>query len=503
MSREAHSQEDYRNHNAAQPDTAAISSLSSSEGGVRPAGSTSVVPSEGRGEEAVDFRAPFPSPLSSPRSGGERESAAEPKCVHRIELSHRRAVPLFLRWRSANRILLALSLGAGLGWMASMGCTVARKKGPDFALMAEAWNLMDKEYVDRAALKPSELTYGAISGMVEALGDTEHSTFLTPEMVRNLKNSERGEFKGIGVEIQEKEGRPVVVAPFDGSPAQKAGVRAGDIIVKVFDEDITDWPLDKVVEKITGPTGTPVNLTIRDPHSGHTRRLTLVRADIKVREVTWQLLPGTTAAHLRLAGFDAGAARDLKKALAELRQKGAKGIILDLRNNPGGFLDEAVSVASQFLPSGNVLLVKDSKGRVKPLEAEKGAVCPDLPLVVLINSGSASAAEIVAGALRDNHRATLVGEKTFGTGTVLGQFRLSDGSALLLAIEEWLTPNGESFWHKGLQPQEIVPLPDEADPLLPSNERDMTAAQLQASQDKQLLRAVDLLRSPSESVRRQ
>jgi carboxyl-terminal processing protease len=398
-------------------------------------------------------------------------------------------------WRSlrGNRLLLALASGAALGWLAALGCATHRK-GPDFALMAEAWSLMNKEYVDRAALKPADLTYGAIGGMIDALGDTEHSTFLTPEMVKNLKNTERGEFKGIGVEIQEKDGNLVVVAPFDDSPAQKAGVRAGDVIVKVFDDDIADWPLGKVVEKITGPVGTPVSLTVRDPRSGHTRRLTLVRADIKVHEVTWQRLPGTTAAHLRLAGFDSGATRDLRKALAELRQEGSKGIILDLRNNPGGFLDEAVSVASQFLTNGNVLEVKDAKGRVKPVEVEKGAICPDLPLVVLVNSGSASAAEIVAGALRDNHRATLVGEKTFGTGTVLGQFRLSDGSALLLAVEEWLTPNGQSFWHKGIVPQVAVPLPDEADPLLPVNERDLTAAQFQAVSDKQLLRALALLK---------
>lgn len=397
------------------------------------------------------------------------------------------------RSRRGGRFLLALAGGAALGWLASMGCAT-HKKGPDYALMAEAWKLMNREYVDRAALKPEELTYGAIAGMVDALGDTEHSTFLTPEMVKNLKSTERGEFKGIGVEIQEKDGNLVVVAPFDDSPAQKAGVRAGDVIVKVFDQDIADWPLGKVVEKITGPVGTPVSLTVRDPRSGHTRRLTLVRADIKVREVTWQRLPGTTAAHLRLAGFDAGATKDLRKALAELRQDGAKGIILDLRNNPGGFLDEAITVASQFLSSGNVLLIKDARGRVKPIEVEKGALCPDLPVVVLVNSGSASAAEIVAGALRDNHRAVLVGEKTFGTGTVLSQFRLSDGSALLLAVEEWLTPDGQSFWHKGIVPQEAVPLPDEADPLLPVNERDLTAAQLKASPDKQLLRALALLK---------
>jgi carboxyl-terminal processing protease len=155
-------------------------------------------------------------------------------------------------------------------------------------------------------------------------------------------------------------------------------------------------------------------------------------------------------------------------------------------------LDEAVGVASQFLKEGNVLLAKDGNGKISPVPVEKGGIATSLPLVVLINQGSASAAEIVAGALRDAHRASLVGETTFGTGTVLGEFRLSDGSALLLAIEEWLTPDGSSFWHKGLSPQYKVVLPPESAPLLPVNERELTAEQLQASADVQLLKALEL-----------
>jgi carboxyl-terminal processing protease len=382
---------------------------------------------------------------------------------------------------------------AVLSWLGA-GCRAPRTE-PDYKLLSEAWNIVNKEYVDRSAVKPEELTYGAISGMVDALGDTDHSAFLTPQMAKDFKNSERGELKGIGVEIQDKNGRLVVVAPFDGSPAQKAGIRAGDIIVKVSDEDIADWPLSKVVERITGRVGTPVTLTVRDPRNGRSRRLTIVRAAIRVHEVNWLRLPGTDTAHLRVAGFDADAGADVRHALSEIERQGLKSIILDLRNNPGGFLDEAVKVASQFLKSGNVLLVKDAKNRVTEVPVEKGGACLSLPVVVLVNEGTASAAEIVAGALRDGHRATLVGEKTFGTGTVLGQFRLPGGAVLLLAIEEWLTPSGESFWHKGLTPQERVELPDNVDPLLPATEGALTPRELSESQDTQLLRALELLRA--------
>ena len=399
------------------------------------------------------------------------------------------------------RVAAALISGLSLGWLGAMGCSSTTKNQPDFRLMAQAWNTIQHHYVDPAGVQPTELTYGAISGMVDSLGDTGHSTFLTPDMVKELKTTERGEFKGVGIEIQMKNGRAVVVAPLDDSPAQKAGLQPGDLILKVAGEDITDWPISRVVEHISGRAGTKVSLTLQDAHSNRTREVTLVRASIKLHEVTWQRLPGTTSAHLRLASFDAGVTRDLKNALVEIQKAKLEGIILDLRNNPGGLLDEAVGVASQFLNGGNVLLAKDAKGVVESVPADKGGVATNTPLVVLVNEGSASAAEIVAGALQDAHRAPLIGETTFGTGTVLQRFRLSDGSALLLAVEEWLTPNGRSFWHKCLTPQVVVTLPPEVNLVSPSAERGMTAAELQASADAQLLAALRLLDRQTEVSR--
>jgi carboxyl-terminal processing protease len=369
---------------------------------------------------------------------------------------------------------------------------------PDFRLMTEAWNMIHRVYVDRAAVKTRPLTYGAIGGMVDALGDTGHSRFLTPEMVRMVKHLSQGQFKGIGVEVRMRAGHIVVVAPLDGSPAQRAGLHPGDIILKVDGQDITGVSLDRVVGRISGPVGTSVTLTILNPTIGRTRDVSLVRASIAIHNVTWQRLPGAAVAHLRIAGFSQGVAKDLRKALTDIEEEALSGVVLDLRNNPGGLLDEAVSSASQFLRGGNVLLVKDAQGRVAPIPVQSGFGATDLPTVVLVNGGTASAAEIVAGALKDGHRASLVGKTTFGTGTVLREFPLSDGSALLLAVDEWLTPDGHTIWHKGITPNFGVPLPPGIIPLFPEGERDMNSAQLQASGDEQLLRALALLPRRSE-----
>jgi carboxyl-terminal processing protease len=387
-----------------------------------------------------------------------------------------------------------VSGGIAIGWMCAIGC--ASKASLNVPLMGQAAAVIQRNYVDRSSIQRSSLTYGAISGMVDALGDSGHSTFLSPDMVTELRNEERGEFKGIGVEVGMKDGRVTVIAPLDQSPAQRAGLRAGDAIVKVNGQDVSSWPLSKVVDQITGPAGTKVQLTLLEPASGHTRDVTITRASIKIREITWAQIPGTKLAHLRIASFNGNVSKDLRAALKEIRAAGIQGIVLDMRNNPGGILDEAVYSASEFLSGGNVLLIRDSKGKITPQPAKKGGIATDIPLVVLVNHGSASAAEIVAGALRDTRGAELVGDTTFGTGTVLEQFNLTDGSALLLAIQEWLTPKGQSFWHKGITPQIQVSLPEDVSPSLPENERSMTLAQFQSSTDRQLLRAVEVLNKP-------
>jgi carboxyl-terminal processing protease len=371
--------------------------------------------------------------------------------------------------------------------------TGATETAPNWRLLAEVWHTIQRFYVERSAVQPHRLTYGAINGMVDALGDTGHSSFLTPEMVDLMRSVTEGQFEGIGAEIQMKDKRVVIVAPLDNSPAQRAGLRPGDIILQVNQESVTRLPLEQVVQRIRGPRGTTVTLTLLDPNTEQTRDVTLIRARVAVHNVTWQQLPGTTVVHVRVAGFSQGVTNDLRQALTALEQQGLTHIVLDLRNNPGGLLNEAVATASQFLSSGTVLLVRDAHGTTTPVPVQKQGVAPGLPLVVLINQGTASAAEIVAGALQDAHRAVLVGETTFGTGTVLKPFPLSDGSALMLAIEEWLTPNGRVIWHQGIAPDVVVSLKPPAALLLPDTERSLTATQLQASDDAQLLHAVHLV----------
>lgn len=371
---------------------------------------------------------------------------------------------------------------------------------PDFRLIAEAWNLIHREYVDRSAVKSRPLTYGAISGMVDALGDTGHSTFLSPEMVADSKEEMAGHFAGIGAEVRMKDKHLVIVTPLDGSPAKKAGLQPGDQILKVNGKDVAGLSLEKAVNLIKGPAGTRVRLTVRSPKADKSRNVVIVRATIAVPPVTWDMMPGTHIAHVRLAVFSDGATQALRKALGQAKRAGALGVVLDLRNNPGGLLDEAVGVASLFLSDGNVLLEKNSKGKVHPVPVRADERHFKMPLVVLVNKGTASASEIVAGALQDAHRAKLVGETTFGTGTVLREFPLTDGSALMLAVQEWLTPDHHVIWHKGIVPNLKSPLQAGVIPLLPTKEAKMDAAQFKASKDTQLKKALRLLETADSVV---
>ena len=402
----------------------------------------------------------------------------------------------YLRIHSLVLLFSGLVGGAVLGChllIAFAPATVPPDAESNFRLMAEAWNTIRRVYVDRGSVKPTLMTYGAISGMVDALGDTGHSRFLTPEMVKQERNFTKGEFEGIGAEVQTKNGQLVIVEPIDGSPAQQARLKPGDIILKVDGKEVSGLSLEQAVELILGPAGTAAKLTILDPRTGHTREVTIIRARVTLQTVTWKQLPGTTVAHLRIVTFSKGVAKKLRKILFTIQKEKMTALILDLRNNPGGLYNEAVSTASQFLRSGNVLLEKNALDKIRPVPVQSGGAATTLPMAVLINGGTSSGAEIVAGAFQDAHRAKLVGEKTFGTGTVLETFSLSDGSALMLAVEEWLTPDGHVIWHHGITPDVVVPLPPEVTPLLPVTERKLTAEKLRESGDVQLLRALDLL----------
>jgi len=251
------------------------------------------------------------------------------------------------------------------------------------------------------------------------------------------------------------------------------------------------------VQMILGPAGTTVTITFFRPETSEELTLAIERARIELQNVTWAMLPGTTVALVRIAGFSERVGADLKASIDAAEAQGATGLILDLRNNPGGLLSEAINVASQFLPPDTVVVLRqDAKGDVKEEPVSAGADRTDLPLIVLVNQGSASASEIVSGALQDYKRATLVGETTFGTGTVLNEFPLSDGSAILLATEQWLTPKGRVIWREGIVPDEVVDLNGPVQLLVPETAGDLTPEDMAASPDTQVLRALQLLGAP-------
>ncbi|MCA9921302.1 MAG: S41 family peptidase [Anaerolineales bacterium] len=366
----------------------------------------------------------------------------------------------------------------------------------DFTLIDEAWQTIRTNYVDKTAVTDETFTYGAIDGMVNALGDTGHSRFLSPEMVKAQHEYNTGTFEGIGAYVESRDAATVIVSPIDNSPAQAEGLLPGDVIVAIDGEDVTTLPLNEVVQRVLGPAGSEVTLTIFTPATGEMRDVTLARAKIELENVTWAQLPGTTIAHIRISAFSERVSQDLHQALTDIQAAGLTGVVLDLRNNPGGLLTEAIGVAGQFLPEGTtVLLRQDAQENMKTETAVSEGAGLDIPLVVLINQGSASASEIVAGALQDNGRAQLVGDTTFGTGTVLNEFDLSDGSALLLATEQWLTPSGRVIWHEGIVPDTAVSLPIGTALLRPESERQLTVADLQSSEDAQLLQALHNLQA--------
>jgi carboxyl-terminal processing protease len=396
-------------------------------------------------------------------------------------------------------LAVALLVGAGFGAGVALDRSAALPGSvypeptsvvPTFNVFWEAWDLAQQHYVDRKALDPTQMTYGAIEGMLDSLGDVGHTRFLSPETLKAEQEALSGHLEGIGAEIAIRNGQPIIVAPLPGSPAQKAGIRAGDTILKVDGKDVTTLTVDQIVNLVRGPAGTSVTLTV--VHKGDTNPtdITVQRANITVPNVTWAMLPGTAVAHVLVAQFAENCTNDLISAMNDARSKGANAYVLDLRGNPGGLRDEAIGVASQFLGSGNVLIEQDAQGNRTTFPVKPGGVAVNVPLVVLIDEGTASSAEIVAGAIQDQKRAPLVGATTFGTGTVLTLFNLSDGSAIFLGTAEWFTPNGRQIWHHGIPPDIPVALPNGVAPLTPLEEGSMTAQQLQASQDTQLLRAL-------------
>lgn len=402
-------------------------------------------------------------------------------------------------WTVGVLLGATLMLGLGGGFLGATllnrpaaACPESAEVCQEFAVFWEAWDLARDRYVEAESADTDEMTAGAVNGMLDTLGDSGHTRFLTAEEAREWDAQLRGSFEGIGAYIDVRDGQTMIVAPIEGSPAERAGLRAGDLILAVDGVSTRGWTVSDLQREVKGPQGTEVTLTIQHPDADAPVDVTITRSEVVVPSVSWRMLPDSIAM-VKLASFDEDAGRELKAALREAQDQGARAIVLDLRNNPGGLLDQAVEVASQFLPEGTtVLLEEDRDGEREATHARRGGAALNLPLVVLINEGSASSAEIVSGALQAAGRADLVGETTFGTGTVLTPYRLSDGSRLLLGTQQWLTPDGRQIRGQGIDPDEPVALPDEVAPLTPAEAAGMDAGALRESDDAQLARALEL-----------
>lgn len=406
----------------------------------------------------------------------------------------------FARYIVITVLLIALTIGSffagalvGAPLMAQAQSSLFQPK--EFDVFWQAWNLVQENFVDREALDTTEMTYGAIEGMLNSLGDEGHTAFLTPEQLQQKNSDISGKYSGIGARIGLKDTLPMIVAPFDGSPADQAGVKAGDIIMKVDDLDTSGLALDEVINHIRGEEGTDVTLTLLrvDDDEAVTLEITVTRGEIEIPAAAWSMVPGTEVALVRLSQFSANATESIQEAVNEAEAAGADAMILDVRNNPGGLLEQAINVSSQFLESGNVLQEEDAHGNRREFKVRSGGVAADIPLVVLINEGSASSAEILAGAIQDHERGKLIGETTFGTGTVLQPYTLKDGSAIMLGTKQWLTADGRLIRKQGIEPDILLDLPIEADLLSPDEVEEMTLEELLQSEDEQLIKALEEL----------
>ncbi|KKQ33088.1 MAG: Carboxyl-terminal protease [Candidatus Levybacteria bacterium GW2011_GWA2_37_36] len=356
----------------------------------------------------------------------------------------------------------------------------------DFSTFWNVWQKLETNYYDKTKLDPVKMLNGAIEGMAQSLGDP-YTIYLPPVANTNFKDGLAGQFSGIGAELGTKDKQIIVIAPLVGSPAEKAGIKAGDAILKVNGEATTDWTLPATVDKIRGPKGTSVTLTILHKDSEKPLDIKIVRDVITVKSVVgWvkdiKNIDGIKVskdqkgkiAYVRLSQFGDSTINDWATTINKIflqtqSEKDMKGLIVDLRNNPGGYLADAVFISSEFLKQGTpVVLQENSQGTRVTLSVTRKGLMYELPIIVLINKGSASASEIVSGALRDNKlneksRAILVGETSFGKGTIQQADDLGNGAGLHITIAKWLTPNGTWINGSGLKPDIEVKL-DEKDP---------------------------------------
>jgi carboxyl-terminal processing protease len=400
-------------------------------------------------------------------------------------------------WLVAPLVALGLAAGFGGGYLSALQlttpCPLDRQSCASFATFWQAWDIAADNYVDPEAIDPATMTDGAISGMLDSLGDRGHTRYLTAEDAQYERESLSGRFEGIGAYIDVRDGQPLVVQPIEDSPAERAGIRADDKILKVDGQDVRDVTVEELRNKVRGPKGTSVTLTILHEGEATPIDITVVRDEIRLVSVSWRLLPEGVAL-VQVNRFAERTTAEFRQAIDELEAQGARAIVLDLRNNPGGLVHELVGVAGQILPpESTVLLEQGRTGEPQAYRTSRESRPTSLPLVVLVNENSASAAEILAGAIKDHRRGRVIGVPTFGTATVLRPFDLPGGAQVRIGTSEWLTPKGEEVRGQGIEPDELISLPVGANPLTPREAAELSAQALRGGEDTQLARALQLV----------
>ena len=361
----------------------------------------------------------------------------------------------------------------------------------------EVLSHIESNYVEET--DPEKLIHGAIRGMLRTLDP--HSSFMPPDMYREMQVETEGRFGGLGIEITLRDDILTVVAPIEGTPAYRAGVQAGDQIVKIEGESTKDITLIDAVKKLRGPEGSPVTISIFRKGFTEPKDFTLTRAVIQIKSVRWKKLPDDIG-YVKLRSFQKSTSDELEAALHDLEEQHIRALVLDLRNNPGGLLEQAIAVSDEFVEGGKLIVY--TKGRLAGQNmkgySKNDRAHLEFPMVILLNGGSASASEIVAGALQDMGRATVVGTQSFGKGSVQTIIPLSDGSGLRLTTAKYYTPSGREINGKGITPDIIV---EEAKPQeqaeegkqeSPQSRRHMTMPGDDPTEDPQLQKAIDFLK---------
>lgn len=330
-------------------------------------------------------------------------------------------------------------------------------KDIDFRLFWDVWNLAKTNYVHQP-VQDTKLFYGALSGIISALGDP-YSVFFDPKTAEDFKKELEGTFSGIGAELGIKNNQLTIIAPLPDTPAERIGLKAGDQILAIDGRDTTDMSLDYAVSIIRGEKGTDVILTIWRDGWDKMNDFKITRDKIEVASVKWEMKDDV--AYIEINHFNEDTSRRFNQAVVDLLAKNPKGLVLDLRNNPGGFLNTAIEIAGEWIPNDVVVIEQMDDGQRNEERSEGLARLQNLKTVVLVNRGSASASEIVAGALQDYNKATILGEKTFGKGSVQNFESLADGSAVKITVAEWLTPKGRLIDKEGIVPDVEVSLTEE------------------------------------------